>query len=533
MSRTVPPIPPPLGTNTGNPTSPNITNPIPVETTNNTTTNNVVQNVKDRFLVYLDGLEPYLIDILENGPFVSMSRLSTSTNPLTKPQKQWSPEDKRLVNQDKTLKIIIISCLLNDVMKSVIKCTTAKAIWTGLISVLRLKFIAFKALEGEKVNGTFTRLKCLLNDLENNGVSIPQAEDSDLDVEEDTMSSSVFLANLNAEFHDKALLANQMRFYKRSKRVGSTKKLIDKSNETCFAYGKLGSRGKKKDTISSKEVLFCKEAESLSETVLEVTSDSKSECDNLEPLPPLLKLIGAEPIGTSTDVLYLANLTLTTVVSEEIKKVPDKRSAIKAPKKKVQTMSPFVPDFVRVKKANSSTQQLLLTLMEEVKGIKEKIKIPSDTSPFVSQSGSSKSAKDKQKTWFGPCKHCGFRNHLLEDCYMKPKCSTCESTDHLTKEHHKQVAIKKTLAKLKARSSQGSSSRKALMIPKPFIDCKYYCFNDHHSDEYEYYPGCDICGSIAYETANYIKKPASNKRKPRIASQRSNEPYEKWVHKRN
>ncbi|GKE84803.1 hypothetical protein Tco_1558545 [Tanacetum coccineum] len=29
---------------------------------------------------------------------------------------------------------------------------------------------------GEKVNGTFTRLKCLLNDLENNGVSNPQAE---------------------------------------------------------------------------------------------------------------------------------------------------------------------------------------------------------------------------------------------------------------------------------------------------------------------------------------------------------------------
>nr|GEW71298.1 hypothetical protein [Tanacetum cinerariifolium] len=41
---------------------------------------------------------------------------------------------------------------------------------------LRLKFNAFKSLEGEKVNGTFTRLTCLLNDLENNGVSIPQAE---------------------------------------------------------------------------------------------------------------------------------------------------------------------------------------------------------------------------------------------------------------------------------------------------------------------------------------------------------------------
>nr|GEU74959.1 retrovirus-related Pol polyprotein from transposon TNT 1-94 [Tanacetum cinerariifolium] len=44
------------------------------------------------------------------------------------------------------------------------------------IAALILKFNAFKALEGEKLNGTFTRLKFLLNDLENNGVLISQDE---------------------------------------------------------------------------------------------------------------------------------------------------------------------------------------------------------------------------------------------------------------------------------------------------------------------------------------------------------------------
>ncbi|GKA59430.1 hypothetical protein Tco_0758743 [Tanacetum coccineum] len=145
---------------------------------------------KDRFLVYLDGLEPYLLDILENRPFVPKSPLSTSTNILIKPQKQWSPEDVRLANQDKRLKSIIISCLPNDVMKSVIKCTTAQAMWNDLIlaheetydtrdtkiAALRLKFNALISLEGENVKGTFTRLKILLNDLENKGVYIPQAK---------------------------------------------------------------------------------------------------------------------------------------------------------------------------------------------------------------------------------------------------------------------------------------------------------------------------------------------------------------------
>ncbi|GJR30033.1 hypothetical protein Tco_1106265 [Tanacetum coccineum] len=43
-------------------------------------------------------------------------------------------------------------------------------------------------------------------------------QDSNSDVEGDTMSSSELLADLNTEFHDRALLANQKRFYKRSGR---------------------------------------------------------------------------------------------------------------------------------------------------------------------------------------------------------------------------------------------------------------------------------------------------------------------------
>ncbi|GJT06853.1 retrovirus-related pol polyprotein from transposon TNT 1-94 [Tanacetum coccineum] len=142
----------------------------------------------------------------------------------------------------------------------------------------RLKFNDFKSLEGEKVNGTFTRLKCLLNDLENNGVIIPQAEvnatfvnslqrkwlsmnqtqrannsiknnslaslygkyNYEEDVEEDQRTSNEFMVNLNAEYHERALLENQKRFYKRFRRVGSARKPIDKSKEICFTCGKPG-----------------------------------------------------------------------------------------------------------------------------------------------------------------------------------------------------------------------------------------------------------------------------------------------------
>nr|GEX33604.1 hypothetical protein [Tanacetum cinerariifolium] len=273
----------------------------------------------------------------------------------------------------------------------------------------------------------------------------------------------------------------------------------------------LSGRRKRKETISSKV------NESPSKTIPEIASNFESKCENQELLHPLPNLSRATPIGTSNNVIPLVVLNQTTTVPEKAKKVVDKELVVKIVKKNDQTKSTFIPDPILVKKADSSTKQLLHTLMEEVKRLKEQIKPPSDNFATVSQTGSSKSAKGKQNTWFGPCKHCVFRNHLLEDCYNKPKRSTYQSTDHLTKEHLEQVVVKKTLAKLKAQSSHASSLRKAPKIPKPFILCKYCEFNDHHSIEYEYYPGCDICGSIA-PTTDCFKKTSSNNKKPRIAN---------------
>nr|GEZ06544.1 hypothetical protein [Tanacetum cinerariifolium] len=58
--------------------------------------------------------------------------------------------------------------------------------------------------------------------------------------EEDKRTSNEFMADLNAKYHERALLENQKRFYKRSGRVGSARKTLYKTKETCFACGKLG-----------------------------------------------------------------------------------------------------------------------------------------------------------------------------------------------------------------------------------------------------------------------------------------------------
>ncbi|GJR64139.1 hypothetical protein Tco_0010204 [Tanacetum coccineum] len=466
-------------------------------------------------------------------------------------------------------------------------CKTAKEMWNDLIlahegpsdtrdtkiAALRLKFNAFKSLKGEKVMGTFTRLKCLLNDLKNNGVTIPQAEvnatfDSDSDVEEDQRTSNEFVDVLNAEYHEKALLENHKRFYKRSGRDEGTTRIrafmaiaedepsVGKDDarsgqwvditmkKTCSKVTldqllskqipgnivkALRGKGRTKENNHSKEVLFTKTDVSTSEFAHMITSDSEDYSDIQEPLPPLPKLSGADPSGASKSLISLsdltanmADLTLNTA-SKEIKKSSNKVSQTYVIKKRTESKHPAVQNSCPDKNALPSTEQLLLTLMEEVKGIKKQILIPSDTSSSVSQACSSKTPK--QKVWYGPCKHCGMRNHLSDDCYSKPKCFTCGSISYTTKEHTKQTVVKKSLNKLKGQSTSKSTPVRTAKMSKTFGECKYCGSNKHHPDDCEFYPRCEVCRSIAHEIADCPKN-LRNSRKQRIAIKQS-EPTKK------
>ncbi|GJZ56101.1 retrovirus-related pol polyprotein from transposon TNT 1-94 [Tanacetum coccineum] len=342
------------------------------------------------------------------------------------------------------------------------------------IAALRLKFNAFKSLEGEKVNGNFTGLKCLLNDLKNNGVTIPQAKVNaiDSDVEEDQRTNNEFMANLNVEYHERALLANQksnhQKDYKekykglKAKMAILTKRIDDmtkgksekgkkekeKSEKDLIAesfdwddefdepsVGKadarsgqwvditmkkvhrllsmtdvpdkaLGGKGRRREKISSKEVIFTKADESSSVLAPKITSDLESECDSHESLPPLPKLIGAAPSNTSESLISLSDLTIN---------MADLTLDTPVPKK----TRPSV-------KADSSTKQLLLTLIEKVKCIKRKIEIPLGTPPSSSQPCSSKATK--QKTWItsrGTSPKVVFGDDSLRDTegYGSVKCN--------------------------------------------------------------------------------------------------------------
>ncbi|GJS40086.1 retrovirus-related pol polyprotein from transposon TNT 1-94 [Tanacetum coccineum] len=441
---------------------------------NNTNTTNVAQSVANENLPQLldsrggshvTNVHAFDKEDFTKGPFIHMSSFSTTENPLPKRQNQWSNVEIRLANQDKRLKSIIISCLPNDVMNYVIKCKTAKEIWNDLIlahegpfdtrdtkiAALRLKFNAFKSLEGEKVMGTFTRLKCLLNDLENNGVTIPQAEvnatlatlygkynyeeglidqiyesetqrfsiqassskalisntpfqDSDSNAEEDQRTSNEFMVDLNAEIDD---LTKRKSKKGKSDKEKSEKGLIAESfdwdEESADARSSQWVDITMKKTCS-KVTLDQLLSEQIPCNIVKAFGGKGRKKENnpsKEVLFTKADLTGADLSGASKSLISLSDLTANMAdltlnnAFKEIKKSSNKVSQTYVIKKRTESKHPTIQNSCPDKSALPSTEKLLLTLMKEVKGIKKQILIPSDTSSSVSQACSLKTPKQK------------------------------------------------------------------------------------------------------------------------------------------
>ncbi|GJX62367.1 hypothetical protein Tco_0295267 [Tanacetum coccineum] len=262
---------------------------------------------KDRFLVYLDGLEPYLLQILKNGPYVPKSPASTLENVLVQPQKQWSPKDRK-------------------------------------------------------------------------------DEESLSSEDEGTTTVKDFMA----------IAKDEPTMGKTDAYKVSLDQLLTKQVPSNIVHA-LGGKGKK-DSTSSIDVVFTKAEDSPIENSPECPFDDESVNDNQEPLPALPKLSRAEPIGTSKGITSATDLTQTSTVSKKTKHIAKKESQNKLIKKKAQPKTLIIPEPSPKKKADSSSEELLFTIMKQVKGLKEQIKPSSDNSSSISQIGSSKPGKNKQKT---------------------------------------------------------------------------------------------------------------------------------------
>ncbi|GKC78354.1 hypothetical protein Tco_1129128 [Tanacetum coccineum] len=136
-------------------------------------------------LCYLAGMEPYYLKCIKDGPFHPKTAEGDA-----KHESQWTPDERRVVVQDQHLKSIIISCLPDDIMKSIVRCVSVKETWIDLVCSfegsshtkenrimnLKLKYHTFRAKSTESLSQTYTRYKTLLDELANDGVNLSKHE---------------------------------------------------------------------------------------------------------------------------------------------------------------------------------------------------------------------------------------------------------------------------------------------------------------------------------------------------------------------
>nr|GFA11487.1 retrovirus-related Pol polyprotein from transposon TNT 1-94 [Tanacetum cinerariifolium] len=73
-------------------------------------------------------MEPYYLKCIKDGLF----QLKTAEGDA-KPEFHWTPDERRVVVQDQRLKSIIMSCLPDDIIESVITYVSTKETWIDLV----------------------------------------------------------------------------------------------------------------------------------------------------------------------------------------------------------------------------------------------------------------------------------------------------------------------------------------------------------------------------------------------------------------
>ncbi|GKE96411.1 hypothetical protein Tco_1581266 [Tanacetum coccineum] len=262
MSGIVPPIPPPFRTSSGNSGSPNVnrvdTMPTTTDPINTITTTNVSQSVVDknlpqlldsrggshvtnvpafdkedftswevRFLVFLDGLEPYLLKTLEDGPFVPMQMKNCKRNMddlILAHEGPSNTRDTKIValrlkfNAFKSLEAEVNATFVNSLPRKWLSMNqtqrTNNSIKNDSLATLYGKYNYEEGLI-DQIYESKTQRFTIQASSSKALISNHQFQDSDSDVEEDQRTSNEFMADLNVEYHERAPLANQKRFYKR------------------------------------------------------------------------------------------------------------------------------------------------------------------------------------------------------------------------------------------------------------------------------------------------------------------------------
>ncbi|GJY98105.1 hypothetical protein Tco_0515015 [Tanacetum coccineum] len=220
------------------------------------------------------------------------------------------------------------------------------------------------------------------------------------------------------------------------------------------------------------------------------------------PLLSLKNLDGAEPVSRSKTIKSILK-SKSTFKAETLKGITiNEPSSAPTRGKSSSASNTNSAPAGKLKNVKMEDDPPLAIVMKELN--EQKIQISKKKSSYSRNQNAQQvppnALQNKHKTQFKINSELyGQKSHLSENCYEVLFCKKYKRTNHRTYDH---ADFMFSINANQHHNGQGeSSSRSRRTRPLvSFPSCIYCRYNDHHSNDYLYYPTCEICGSYDHDT---------------------------------
>ncbi|GJY35092.1 retrovirus-related pol polyprotein from transposon TNT 1-94 [Tanacetum coccineum] len=189
-------------------------------------------NWKKRFMCHIIGIEPQFKNIISNGPYTPMAAGQR------KPETQWTPEERKVVNLDQRLKssYYFYKWVTKEVASFLPKSQNTNHVKESELASLfgKLKYEETLINNIYDTNKEKTLVSATPLSTAFFSTSIVQDFQDSPDDEEDTRSSQEYMNDLEEEYKARALLAKSKRFFKNgTQRFSSAKATYQTECHKC------------------------------------------------------------------------------------------------------------------------------------------------------------------------------------------------------------------------------------------------------------------------------------------------------------
>ncbi|GJS08039.1 hypothetical protein Tco_0364835 [Tanacetum coccineum] len=440
----------------------------------------------------------------------------------TKPENQWTEDERKAAKLDQRLKSMIMAVLLDDQMNSVINYLTAKSTWDDLILYHKGPSDVKESrntnhVKDSEIASLFGKLKYeenLIDNIygtENNkslvsatplstaffsspivpGKNLQDSHHSD-DERRNTRSSQEYLNDLKEEYQTRALLKKSKRFFKKVTQSSSqhkpelrpTKYFKAKYNKVKAKLALLSSSSSASKVSMVKNKGLIAEANEWDEE--EVSSDNNEMVE----VKVLMALAEENDIADDTKVTILG-VERPRLSEAECFILPnhdtDESSVCSTPLPPLKKLDGAEP-ISGLKTIKSILSSSALKVHSAHAGKLKNVKIEDD--PFLS-------IVMKELN--------NLRLQVSKNQSSHSKNDQCERTDHRTCDHAEYIYTMNMSQRLKSLGRMSSRPN----IPRPskrfFPPCIHCGGIDYLSNECLYYPICKICGSYDHDTNGHIR----------------------------